>query len=121
MRKNYRIHSNFIGEEPFMKKAKRRSHKSGLAPGTLVHIGEQKTDKMLITLIEYDETSYEMREMEAMRECLPYKDKPSVTWLNIEGLHEVSAIEEISTCYGLHPLTMEDILNTEQRPTVALL
>jgi magnesium transporter len=107
-------------EELLMKQAQRRSQKSGLAPGTLVHVGEQKTDKMLITLIEYDEIAYEMREMEAMRECLPYKDKPSVTWLNIEGLHEVSAIEEISTCYGLHPLTMEDILNTEQRPKVEL-
>lgn len=107
-------------EETFMKTAKRRSHKSGLAPGTLVHIGEQKTEKMLITHIEYDETSYEMRELEVLRECLPYKDKPSVTWLNIEGLHDVSAIEEMSSCYGLHPLTMEDILNTEQRPKVEL-
>jgi len=79
---------------------KERSQKSGLAPGTLVHIGEQKTEKMLITLIEYDETSYEMREMDVLRECLPYKEKPSVTWLNIEGLHEVSAIEEMSSCYG---------------------
>lgn len=103
-----------------MNTTKRRSHKSGLAPGTLVHIGEQKTEKMLITHIEYDETSYEIREMDVLRECLPYKEKPSVTWLNIEGLHEVSAIEEMSSCYDLHPLTMEDILNTEQRPKVEL-
>jgi len=103
-----------------MKTAKRRSQKSGLAPGTLVHIGEQKTEKMLIALIEYDEAAYEMRELDALRECLPYKDKPSVTWLNIEGLHEVQAIEDVSSCFGLHPLTMEDILNTEQRPKVEL-
>jgi len=103
-----------------MKTAKRRSQKSGLAPGTPVHVGEQKIEKMLITLIEYDEAAYEMRELDVLRECLPYKEKPSVTWLNIEGLHDVSAIEEISSCYGLHPLTMEDILNTEQRPKVEL-
>ncbi len=87
-------------------------------PGTLVHIGEQKTEKAKITIIDYDETRFQEKEAVSVKECAPFKDKPTVTWINVDGIHEVSIIEEIGRQYGLHPLIMEDILNTGQRPKI---
>jgi magnesium transporter len=95
---------------------KKRSRKAGLPPGTLVHIGERKTETAQITLIDYDETQFTQEKVKKIEECFPFKDKPTVTWINIDGLHDVNVIEKLGRHFGLHPLLLEDILNTEQRP-----
>ena len=92
------------------------SKKPGLPPGTLVHVGEKKVEKPRIRIIDYDKDKSDERELETIDESFPYKDKPTVTWVNIDGLHEVDIIEKIGENFGLHPLVLEDILNTQQRP-----
>jgi len=95
---------------------KRAQQKVGLPPGTLVHIGERKTEKSRITILDYDESQFEEKEAKAVEECFPFKDKPTITWINIDGLHDVEVIEKIGKQFGLHPLILEDIVNTGQRP-----
>jgi magnesium transporter len=95
---------------------KKTKKKPGLAPGTLIHVGEKKIEKIRIRVIDYNEENIEERELETIDECMPYKDKPTVTWINIDGLHDVDVIEKIGTNFGLHPLVLEDIVHTEQRP-----
>jgi magnesium transporter len=68
-----------------MRKAKQ---KAGLIPGTLVYVMEKKVEKVRISIIDYDETQLEEREVETIEECFPFKDKPTVSWINIDGLHE---------------------------------
>jgi magnesium transporter len=97
---------------------KKTSKKVGLPPGTLVHIGEKKMDKPRITIIDYDESQFQEIEASTIEECFPVKDKPTVTWINIDGIHQVEILEKIGDCFGLHPLVLEDILNTGQRPKV---
>jgi len=97
---------------------KKRSKKSGLPPGTLVHIGEKKTEKTKITIVDYDEVKFEEKEAKTIEECFPFKDKPTTTWINIEGVHEIDLIEKIGKHFDLHPLLLEDIANTEQRPKI---
>lgn len=95
---------------------KKRSQKAGLPPGTLVHIGEQKVERARITILDYDEARFEEKEAKTVEECFPFKDRPTVTWINIDGLHQVDIIEKLGKHFGLHPLLLEDIVNTEQRP-----
>jgi magnesium transporter len=95
---------------------KRRSKKAGLPPGTLIHIGERKTEKTRITIIDYDEARVDEREATSPDECAPYKETPTVTWINVEGIHEPEVMARLGELYGLHPLILEDILNTDQRP-----
>ncbi len=95
---------------------KRRSKKVGLPPGTLVHIGEKKTEKVRISIIDFDELRFEEREVKTIEECLPIKDKPTVTWINVDGIHQVEVVERIGRCFKLHPLLLEDVVNTDQRP-----
>jgi magnesium transporter len=95
---------------------KKRSKKAGLPPGTLVHIGEKKSDRTRITLFDYDEQGVNEKEINEAEECSLYKDKPTVTWIDVIGLHQVEVLEKLNQCFGLHPLVLEDILNTDQRP-----
>jgi len=94
----------------------KRSAKIGLPPGTLIHIGERKTEKVRINILDYDEAQFEEEEAKTIEESFPFKDKPTVTWIDIEGIHQVEIIEKLGSHFGLHPLLLEDILNTDQRP-----
>ena len=95
---------------------KKASRTIGLPPGTPVHIGDWKTEKVRITVLDYDEARFEEKEVERPEECFPFRDKPSVTWINIDGLHDLEIIEKIGAHFNLHPLNVEGIANTEQRP-----
>ena len=90
----------------------------GLPPGTPVFVGEQQSEAVKITLYDYDDAHTERRIVQSIEECFPYKDLPSVTWINVDGLHDVAMLERLAHDYGLHPLTIEDIVNTQQRPKV---
>ncbi|MFH1665540.1 MAG: magnesium/cobalt transporter CorA [Candidatus Omnitrophota bacterium] len=99
-----------------MSEAKRLSRMAGLAPGTLVHIGEKRGVQPKITLMDYSESDYQERTLAAIEESFPFKDTSTVTWLNIDGVHETGIIEKIGARFNLHPLTLEDIAHTAQRP-----
>ena len=93
-----------------------RARKLGLPPGTPVHVGERKAQKVVITVIDYNETELVERELESVQECSVYKARPTVTWINVDGLHDIGVIESIGEQFGLHPLILEDIAHTAQRP-----
>jgi magnesium transporter len=95
---------------------KKTSKKAGLSPGTLVHIGEKKAEKTKFFLIHYDQEQLQEKQLATIDESFPYKDTPPVTWINIDGLHEINIIEKIGHHFNIHPLTLEDIVNTGQRP-----
>jgi magnesium transporter len=95
---------------------KRRLKKIGLPPGTPVFVGEKKIEKAKITIIDYDEKQFQEKEAETIEECFPFKDTPTVTWINVDGVHQLDIIEKIGSHFELHPLILEDIMNTEQRP-----
>ncbi len=97
---------------------KKVSSKAGQTPGTLTHVGKKKVAKVRITLNDYDEKQIQQKEMKRIEDCFPFKDKPTVTWVNIDGLHDTETIEKIGKHFGIHPLVLEDIVNTEQRPKV---
>jgi len=99
----------------FMRK---RAKKAGLPPESLVYTGEKVDAKVSITIIDYDEQHYQEREKASFDECLLLKNQPGVTWIKVEGLHAVENLEKLGECYGLHPLVLEDILNTDQRPKI---
>jgi magnesium transporter len=94
----------------------KRSKKAGLLPGSLIHIGETYADKSKISLINYDETNFSEKEIVSPADLRAEKDKPGISWINVDGLQDTKLLEEIGNIFGLHPLVLEDILNTDQRP-----
>ncbi|MBU0483199.1 MAG: magnesium/cobalt transporter CorA [Proteobacteria bacterium] len=95
-----------------------RLEKIGLPPGTAIHIGEKIAEKARLTVIDYDQDNYEVFFPENVAECKMFADKKSVSWINVDGLHQVEIVEELGSCFRLHALTVEDILNTGQRAKV---
>jgi len=94
----------------------KRSRKAGLSPGSLVHIGSKYTEKSKITLIRYNETFFEEKGISSIKDFHLEKDKNLITWINIDGLQDINLFEDIGEIFNLHPLILEDILNTDQRP-----
>ncbi|MGH7901950.1 MAG: magnesium/cobalt transporter CorA [Thermodesulfobacteriota bacterium] len=97
---------------------KRTSKKIGLHPGALVHVGDQKIDKPIIELVRYNENEFEEKRLQSMEEFISSRAENKNTWLNIDGLHDVGVIETIGKQFNIHPLVLEDILNTEKRPLI---
>jgi magnesium transporter len=98
------------------KKLGKSSLKSGLPPGTLVHIGESAGGKTRISLVDYSEENIVEKEITSISEAVPYRDTESVTWININGVQDLSVVEDVGRQFCIHPLLLEDIVSTEQRP-----
>ena len=101
-----------------MQRFKKRTQKIGLPPGTLIHTGEKKAEIVKISIIDYNEKVFQEKELESVEDCFQYKDKSTITWININGVHEVDIIEKIGKHFNIHPLILEDVVNTDQRPKI---
>ena len=99
-----------------MRNTKKRTKKAGLPSGTLVYTGEKTDEQIKIHVFDFDEAHVQEVELGSVEACIPYKDKPTVTWINVDGVHNVPLLEKLGECFGLHRLVMEDIMNTDQRP-----
>jgi len=94
------------------------SKKAGLPPGMLVHIGKKKMDKPRITSIDFDSKHMTEKELKRIEDVFKFRDTSTTTWINIDGIHETEIIEKIGKHFSIHPLVLEDIANTGQRPKV---
>ena len=92
------------------------SKKVGQSPGTPIHLGERKAETVTLNLIRYNKETHEERPVKPPDEGFRDNDFKGVTWYNICGIHDVEKIEKISGPFNLHPLVVEDILNTFHRP-----
>lgn len=88
----------------------------GVSPGTLTVNGAHTTGPVRITVIDYDESHFSEKRVENVEDCFPFRDTGTVTWINIDGLGNTEVIERIGNHYHIHPLILEDVLNTGQRP-----
>ncbi|MBW6487421.1 MAG: magnesium/cobalt transporter CorA [Syntrophobacterales bacterium] len=96
----------------------RSGKKAGLAPGTPVFIGERKQDKTNISILDYSRDHLEDIPEATLADCARFRIGDNIAWINVNGIHDVSLIQNLATLFGLHPLTAEDIANTSQRPKV---
>jgi magnesium transporter len=96
----------------------KRSEKAGLPPGTLMYVGSKAAAKLRITVIDYDESAFLEKEVASVEECFPFKDTATVTWINVDGVHDAAVIGELGAKFDIHPLILEDIMTTSQRPKV---
>ncbi len=90
--------------------------KKGLPPGTVVYSGEKHTEKVKISLIEYNEKEFVEKDFYDFDQCLSFVMPGMVKWINVDGIHNTEIIQKIGEKFNIHPLTLEDIVNTDQRP-----
>ena len=101
-----------------LQKPKLKAKKVGLSPGTLVYTGEKKKDEIKITLFDYKEDLITEKTLDKIEESFSCKESDLTSWINIDGLHDISIIEKLGKQFEIHPLVLEDIVHTSQRPKV---
>ena len=95
---------------------KKLSAASGMAPGTIVHIGVERSEKIKITVFTYNEAEYSLKEFSNVDEVVAVGDENNVTWINIDGVHDTQLVEKLGKKFNIHPLALEDLVDTGQRP-----
>jgi len=90
--------------------------RAGQPPGALHVNGEPPEPPVQITIIDYDATHFQEKLVNQISECFPFRDTETVTWINVDGLGNQKLIEDLGKCFTIHPLILEDIFNTGQRP-----
>jgi magnesium transporter len=97
---------------------KKHKQEIGISPDELIFWGEKKIDQVLLRVIDYDAKNLVEDNIKSAIEVLKYQEKDSVTWLNIDGLHDTVIMEEIADTFHLDHLIIADVMNTQARPKV---
>ncbi len=97
-----------------------RSKKAGLPPGSYVYLGSKGKGPIRLRAFSYSAAQYEEKELDSVEACLPLKDRAETSWINLDGIHQVEKVAQLCAHYDIHPLVIEDILNTNQRPKKAI-
>ena len=92
------------------------SEKRGLPPGTMVYTGLQKETPMRISVIDYNADTLAEHTDVAPEACAELRESSTVSWINVNGLNNTDAMSRIGEDFNIHPLVLEDILHTTQRP-----
>ncbi|TFH00593.1 MAG: magnesium/cobalt transporter CorA [Candidatus Thorarchaeota archaeon] len=100
------------------KQMKKGSKKKGLVPGTPVHIGQKKTDKSSIRLTDFSENQIIVKEEATEEDIAQQPPVPMIRWNHLTGVHDVELVQNLCKQYAIHPLVVEDIVNTEHRPKI---
>jgi magnesium transporter len=90
----------------------------GLPPGSAVYVGDRRPEEMALSIIGFDATGAWVTTTNTVDDLLQHRNESGCTWINVNGLKNNEAIGRLAAEYRIHPLTIEDILNTERRPKV---
>lgn len=100
---------------------KERRTKAGQLPGTLIHTGETIVQEPVIMIIDFNQLEWAEQKQVTWDDCIPLDRTDIVRWIHIQGVHDIELIQKIGTNFKIHPLMLEDIVHTQQRPKVELL
>ncbi len=95
-----------------------KSKTAGLPPGQIIYLGEQLTNKSVIELISYNSHEIDDIFSDKAEDILKQIKPENINWLNIDGLHNTPLIEATGNFFNINPMTLEDILNPDQRPKI---
>ncbi|MDO8929417.1 MAG: magnesium and cobalt transport protein CorA, partial [Bacteroidota bacterium] len=96
-----------------------RRQASGKIPGSLIHLGVKKIDRLRLRVMHYTPEELLEKEPENLEDCKSLIAENSVTWINIDGLHDAGMIQKMGELFNIHGLLLEDMLDTGGRPKFA--
>ena len=102
----------------FRKSRRVRAKKVGLPPGSLVPFGERKVEQVEFSALRFDAARIAEKDSPNLADLDLHIGAQDTLWVNFYGLHDVAKLAEVGRAFNLHPLVLEDILNTDQRPKV---
>lgn len=97
---------------------KKQKQEIGLSPDELLFRGKQKTNEVILRIIDFDEITLEEDALKIVKDVLKYVEKDTVTWLNVDGLHNAAVMREIAETFDLDTLVLAEVMHTQARPRV---
>lgn len=98
----------------------KKETKIGLSPGSLVYVGSAREEKTAIHCTRYNESKVETFKIDSVKHLKNHVKPDMVNWINITGIHNIDVMEQVGHLFAIHPLIIEDILNTEHRPNLEI-
>lgn len=98
--------------------AKKFLKKIGTKPGSVIYVGRDRIEPVEIDVIDYTDTEHDVKSNVTVEKTAEYKESPTISWINVDGIHDPSIITEIGQKFNIHDLVLEDIVNTGQRPKI---
>ena len=95
---------------------RKRTNKVGLPPGAVVFVGEDTSRAVQLAVTDFNPNRLEEWTAEGVEDLLPLRNSETVSWIQADGLHDTDLIRAIGDAFGIHPLVLEDIVHTGQRP-----
>jgi len=96
----------------------KRTERIGKPPGTPEPAEGEKRESVVARITDYAEGQCLQQTVESLEECPPRDEATAVRWLDLSGVHDVTFLEQLGESFSLHPLVLEDIAHTAQRPKV---
>lgn len=93
--------------------------RKGAKPGSLIFVGEQQTDRVVIRVMQYDANQLEEKEVDTIEEALSLINDSNMTWINIFGIHDPEVIAALGARFNIDLLLLEDMMNTDYRPKLS--
>jgi magnesium transporter len=110
--------SSSIGSKHSLHQRRVKRKPPGQIPGTAIHTGIRRLDKVLMTIHDFDSDHYDVIPISKIEKSEPYLENKSKTWIQVRGLHDIGKLKTVWDYFELHPLIQEDIVSTSQRPKV---
>lgn len=95
---------------------RKRKTKRGMGPGSVVYVGPDRTKPVRLTVIRYNADHFEREDNISLDECCLDRSEGEVLWVNVDGVHDIKVVSAVGEKFGLHPMLIEDIAHTGQRP-----
>ncbi|MFC1566065.1 magnesium/cobalt transporter CorA [Candidatus Neomarinimicrobiota bacterium] len=99
----------------FIKKHKKEI---GVSPDELLFRGEKKIDEVLLRIIDFDANNLDENAVNTVSDVIKYQEKDSVTWFNVDGLHNSTIMEEVARGFKFENIILADVMNTDMRPKI---
>ena len=99
----------------------RYQKKVGQHPGAMILMAEKELHPSRISVISYTQDDLQHITDVPVNQLAAYRDSNSVSWINVEGLADIDTLDAIRKTFDIHPLLMEDILNTATRPKAEII
>jgi len=97
---------------------KKKKQEIGLSPDDLLFRGKKKINEVVLRIIDFDENTLEEDAIKIVKDVLKYTEKDTVTWLNVDGLHNAAIMKEIADTFELDTLVLAEVMHTQARPRV---
>ncbi len=97
---------------------KKNKQEIGLSPDELIFRGQKKVEQVLLRIIDFDSENLTEDDVKTVKEISQFQHKNTVTWINVDGLHNTSIMQEITSAFNIDTLVMAEVLNTDARPRV---